>query len=242
MVGRVLVAGATGAIGTRLLPLLRAAGYAVVGATRSEDKARGLRGLGYEAVVADVYDVPALSRVLADCRPDVVIHQLTDLPKNLDSAQMRAGIVRNARIRNEGTGNLVRAAVASGVRRMVAQSIAWAYAPGPGPHSETDPLETEAAGDRAISVGGVIALEDWVLRTSNLQGVALRYGHIFGPGTHSSEPSDFAPVHVDAAAHAALLAIEHGAPGAYNIAQPNRHVATDKALRELGWSPDFRLP
>ncbi|HWG69392.1 MAG TPA: hypothetical protein VN692_08255 [Steroidobacteraceae bacterium] len=89
---------------------------------------------------------------------------------------------------------------------------------------------------------GVVALEEWTLKTEALEGVVLRYGQIFGPGTHANTPSDFIPVHVDAAAYAALLAIDHGGPGAFNIAQPNIHVATEKARAELNWSADFRLP
>lgn len=239
---RILIAGASGAIGSRLLPLLRDAGHRVTGTTRSAMKAQVLRSHGINAVIVDVFDAPALTRALASVRPDTVIHQLTDLPKDLDPALMGAAIVRNARVRDEGTRNLVRAAVAAGVRRIVAQSIAWAYAPGPEPHAETDPLDAEAQGGRAITVRGVIALEDWTLRTQGLEGVVLRYGQIFGPGTHANTPSDFIPVHVDAAAYAALLAIDHGGPGAFNIAQPNTHVATEKARAELNWNADLRLP
>jgi len=239
---RILIAGASGAIGSRLLPLLRDAGHRVSGTTRSAMKAQALRTRGVNAVIVDVFDAPALTRALASIRPDTVIHQLTDLPKDLDPALMGEAIVRNARVRDEGTRNLVRAAVAAGVRRIVTQSIAWAYAAGPEPHAETDPLDAEAQGSRGITVRGVVALEEWTLKTEALEGVVLRYGQIFGPGTHANTPSDFIPVHVDAAAYAALLAIDHGGPGAFNIAQPNIHVATEKARAELNWSADFRLP
>jgi nucleoside-diphosphate-sugar epimerase len=169
-----------------------------------------------------------------------VIHQLTDLPPGLDPKQMAAAIPRNARIRSEGTRNLVAAAVAAGARRLVAQSIAWAYAPGSEPHAESDPLDAAAQGDRGISVQGVMALEERTLHSPPLAGVVLRYGQLYGPGTHAAQPASQTPLHVDAAAYAALLAIEHGA-GVYNIAEDNPHVATAKARRELGWRADFRL-
>jgi nucleoside-diphosphate-sugar epimerase len=91
-------------------------------------------------------------------------------------------------------------------------------------------------------VQGLIALEDLTLKSPPLEGVVLRYGQLYGPGTPSDRPSNYAPIHVDAAAYAALLAIDHGDTGIYNIAQSNRHVATEKARVELGWTPDFRLP
>jgi nucleoside-diphosphate-sugar epimerase len=239
---RIFLAGASGAIGRRLTPLLHSAGHYVCGSTRSNANADALRLLGAEPVVVDVFDATALSRAIATARPDVVIHQLTDLPKDLDPRQMGAAIVRTARIRDEGTRNLVRAATAAGARRLVAQSIAWAYAPGPEPHAETDPLDAGAEGESDINMRGVIALEDLTLKSPPLAGVVLRYGHLYGPGTASDQPSSSMPVHVDAAAYAALLAIDHGAPGIYNIAQSNRQVATEKARAELGWTPNFRLP
>jgi nucleoside-diphosphate-sugar epimerase len=154
---------------------------------------------------------------------------------------MGAAIVRTARIRSEGTRNLVRATIAAGAHRLVAQSIAWAYAPGAEPHAETDPLDTGAKGENGINMQGVIALEDLTLKSPPLEGVVLRYGQLYGPGTASDRPSNSAPIHVDAAAYAALLAIDHGDPGIYNIAESNIHVTTEKAHAELGWTPDFRL-
>jgi nucleoside-diphosphate-sugar epimerase len=239
---RILLAGASGAIGRRLAPLLRGAGHRVVGTTRSAVKVEALRALGVEPVIVDVFDAETLTRSVASIRPDVVIHQLTDLPQGLDPGRMEEAIRRNARIRDEGTRNLVRAAIAAGAHRLVAQSIAWAYAPGPEPHLEEDPLDLDANGLRAVSVGGVAALETWTLNAASLAGVVLRYGHIYGPGTGADGPTDPISLHVDAAAYAALLAIETGAQGIFNIAEPNKHVATDKAHAALGWNPDVRLP
>ena len=237
---RIFLAGASGAVGQRLIPQLLAAGHEVMGTTRSAEKAEKLLALGVEPFVVDAFNAEALSRAMIAVRADIVIHQLTDLPPGLDPSRMGEAIVRNARIRDEGTRNLVAAAASSGVRRMVAQSIAWAYAPGPEPHAETDPLDGGASGNRGISVGGVIALEKAVLNAP-FAGVVLRYGQLYGPGTGTDAAAGASPLHVDAAAYAALLALEKGAPGVFNVAEPNQAVSTQKAVRELGWRADFRL-
>jgi nucleoside-diphosphate-sugar epimerase len=236
---RIFLAGATGAIGHRLGPLLLKAGHDVVGTTRSSAKSEALRATGIEAVVVDVFDAAALSRAVAGARPDIVMHQLTDLPPGLDAARMAEAGPRNARIRREGTENLVRAALASGARRLIAQSIAWMYAPRPQPYTEADPLDIEAQGARAITVGGVAALERLTL-ASPLEGVVLRYGHLYGPGT-GADRTEAPALHVDAGAAAALLAIEKAHPGIYNIAEPSGYLSTEKAQRELGFDPSFRL-
>jgi nucleoside-diphosphate-sugar epimerase len=238
---RIFLAGASGAIGKRLTPLLRDAGHHVIGTTRSAQKAEALRALGVEAVLVDVFDATNLSREVAAAKPEIVIHQLTDLPRGLDPSQMKEAIARNARIRDEGTRNLVRAAIAAGARQLVAQSIAWAYAPGPEPHSEHDLLDTAAQGDRSVSVRGVVALENATLNSQPLAGVVLRYGQLYGPGTGSAAPTGSAPLHVDAAAYAALLAVDKAVTGVFNLAEPNTYVATQKACTELGWRSDLRL-
>jgi nucleoside-diphosphate-sugar epimerase len=239
---RILVAGAAGAIGKRLTPLLRAAGHHVAGTTRTEAGADILRALGAEPVKVDVFDAEGLLRAVAAVRPEIVIHQLTDLPPGLDPARMAAATSANARIRDEGTRNLVKAGIAAGARRLIAQSIAWAYAPGPRPYAEADPLDAGAEGARAISVGGIIALENWTLKSPPLAGIILRYGRLYGPGTGAEAPTGPLSLHVDAAAYAALLAVDRSDPGIFNIAEPNEEVATEKARRELGWRADFRLP
>lgn len=240
MAYRIFLAGASGAIGRRLVPQLLDAGYAVTGMTRQAGKAEELRALGAEPVIVDVFDAGALSQAVLAAKPDIVIHQLTDLPSGLDPARMGEAVVRNARIRAEGTRNLVEAAKAAGARRLIAQSIAWAYAPGPQPHSESDPLDADAEGNRGISVGGVIALEKAVLNAP-LAGIVLRYGQLYGPGTGAEAPAGASPVHVDAAGHAALLALDRGNSGIFNVAEPNQAVSTRKAVEELGWRADFRL-
>lgn len=237
----VFLAGAAGAIGAHLVPLLIDAGYRVHGTTRSPERAKAPRAAGVAPVVIDIFDQSAVLRAMASIRPEIVIHQLTDLPRGLEASRMSEGVARNARVRKEGTRNLVTAAVTAGARRLIAQSIAWAYAPGPEPHSEEDPLDSEAEGLRAVSVAGVIALEQAVL-SSPLEAVVLRYGQLYGPGTRADEPgTTSAPLHVDAAAHAALLAAKRPVIGVYNIADANGYVSTAKARRELGWDPAFRL-
>jgi nucleoside-diphosphate-sugar epimerase len=170
----IFLAGATGAIGRRLIPLLLHAGHHATGMTRSPGKIDWLRAAGVEPVLIDVFDAPALSGAIARVRPDIVVHQLTDLPPGLEPSKMAEATPRNARIRSEGTQNLVSAALESGVPRLVAQSIAWMYAPGPEPHSETDPLDLNASGARAITVAGVATLERLTVATPGIEGVVLR--------------------------------------------------------------------
>jgi nucleoside-diphosphate-sugar epimerase len=237
---KVFVAGATGVIGVRLLPLLVAAGHQVSGMSRSAERARAVRAVGALPVVVDVFDAPALQRALAESRPDVVIHQLTDLPPNLDPKLMVEATPRNARIRSEGTRNLVQAALASGARRFIAQSIAWAYAPGAEPHTEGDALDLASDGQRGMSVRGVAELERLSLSSAPLAGVVLRYGQVYGPGSGRASAEGSAPVHADAAAHAALLAVERGA-GIYNVAEETPYASSRKARAELGWDPGFRV-
>ena len=152
---------------------------------------------------------------------------------------MGEALQRNARIREVGTRNLVAAAVAAGVGRVVAQSIAFAYAPGPLPYQEDAPLNVDAPGGAGVSARGAASLEEQVLGAP-LDGVVLRYGRLYGPGTGSDAPPRGGPVHVDAAADAARRAMTRGQLGIYNIAEADGTVSTAKAAREMGWSPDFR--
>ena len=127
---RIFLAGASGAIGRRLTPLLLTAGHEVTGSTRSAETARRLNAAGIHGVVADVFDAGALRDAVANARPEIVIHQLTDLPRVVeDEAQLAASYPRNARIRTEGTRNLIAAAQAASARRFIVQSVALAYAP-----------------------------------------------------------------------------------------------------------------
>jgi nucleoside-diphosphate-sugar epimerase len=235
----VFLAGATGAIGRRLGPMLVARGWRVIGTTRAPAKAASLAGAGVEPVVVDVYDAPALLRAVVAAGPDIVIHQLTDLQAGLDPSRMAAAGIANARLREEGTRNLVAAAVAVGATRLVAQSIAFAYADGPLPHHEADALAVTAEGRAGVSARGVASLEQQVL-AAPLVGLVLRYGRLYGPGTGAGQATGAGPLHVDAAAHAAVLAAERGAPGLYNVAEDDGTVSSERAKAELGWSADWR--
>lgn len=239
MVRTVFLAGASGAIGRRLAPLLVADHWRVVGTTRSREKAEMLRKLGVEPAVLDVFDADALRQAMLEARPEIVIHQLTDLPAGLAAEKMAEGLVRNTRVRDEGTRNLVSAAVAAGAKRMVAQSIALIYAKGPQPHSEADPLIPDSDPVWGGTVKGVLSLERQVLQAP-LEGVVLRYGLLYGPGTGFDSPAALGAVHVDAAAKAAELAVTQGAPGIYNIAEPGGPVAIEKAIRAFGWDANWR--
>lgn len=238
MKSSVLVAGATGAVGTPLVRLLVDAGWRVFGTTRDPNRAEALRQGGVDALVVDVFDAPALNAALASVRPDVVVHQLTDLPRVRTPEALSAAIQRNARLRREGTRNLVQATLASGARRIVAQSIAWAYAPGLLPHEETDLLDTLATGDRAVTVQAVLELESLVLNNPGLEGLVLRYGQLYGPGTWSDVCEGAIPLHVEDAASAALCAIElWGITGIFNVSEPSPQLSGEKARQILGWAP-----
>lgn len=234
----IFLAGATGVIGRRLVPLLRDAGHKVTGTTRSEERAAALGALGAQGVVVDVYDARALLKAMAAAYPDVVIHQLTDLPDTMDPARAAEVLAANARLREEGTCNLMAAAQVTGARRVVAQSIAFAYAPKQGILVETDPLDLD--GERAVTARGVESLERQTRGVPGIEGVVLRYGRLYGPGTWFKTPTGPGPLHVDAAAQAALLAVTQGL-GIYNVAEDDPAVSSAKAKRELGFDAGFRL-
>jgi len=239
---RVFLAGAAGAIGRRLVPLLLRAGHEVTGTTRSAATATELARAGVVPAVLDVFDAPALMAAVGAAKPAVVIHQLTDLPRQFDEARIAASYPKNARIRIEGTRNLIAAAQAAAARRLIVQSIAFAYAGGGKPHPETDPLNL-ADPARAVTVKGAADMEQQVLSASGLDGIALRYGLLYGPGTWREASSGQKPaLHVDAAAHAALLALTRGAAGVYNIADDDGAVSIAKARAELGFDPRYRAP
>jgi nucleoside-diphosphate-sugar epimerase len=230
---RVLLAGATGVVGRRVVPLLLAEGHQVVAVVRDPQA----RLEGAELAVADVFDRDGLARAVRDAEPDVVMHQLTDL----SGRDFRA----NAAIRTTGTRNLVDAALAAGVRRIVAQSIAWAYQPGDDPAVEQTPLDLDAAGTRSGTVRAVSALENAVQEAS--EWVVLRYGLFYGATTWyapdglmadnarageltaDGDVSSF--VHIDDAAAAAVAALEWPS-GAVNICDDEPAAAAE-------WVPVF---
>lgn len=173
---RIFLAGATGVIGIRLLPLLLARGHTVVGMTRTPAKAAQLRELGVEPVVCDVYDATALTAAVVAAEPDLVMHQLTDLP---DDADRVAGLAaNNARMRRVGTDNLLAATKAAHCGRFIAQSIAW-----------------RPPGDRGAAV------DEFERVVLDAGGVVIEYGQFYGPGTYYPVDPPAAPrIHIDAAA------------------------------------------
>ena len=220
--------------------MLRAAGHTIIGTTRSADKAAAIAALGAEPIAVDVFDAAAVARAVKAATPDVVMHQLTDLAYAPGTPRYEEGLERNARLRIDGTRNLAAAAKAAGVARLIAQSIAFVYAAGKGARTETDPLDVGAQGTRKRTVNGVVALEEATLSLPN--GIVLRYGFLYGPGTwFENEKRDKPALHVDAAAQAALLAVTRGARGIYNIAEDDGAVSSEKAKRDLGFDPGFRI-
>jgi nucleoside-diphosphate-sugar epimerase len=199
-----------------------------------------LHALGVAPVVVDVFDSDALTEAVATARPDIVVHQLTDLSSAPGTVGYPAAQEANCRLRIEGTRNLMRAAKRAGVRRAVAQSMAFVYAPREDARVEEDALDLAAQGVRQLTVQGIVALEREVQSTPNIQGIVLRYGYLYGLGTWYDLPPKPPSLHVDAAAHAALLAVSKGA-GVYNIADDDGAVSSSKARRELGFDPAFRI-
>jgi nucleoside-diphosphate-sugar epimerase len=232
---KVFLAGATGVIGRRLVPMLVAAGHEVTGMTRTPAKLDALRAAGAEAVLADALDGAAMRAAIAAARPDAVVHQLTSLPPRIDPRKIERDFVLNVRLRSEGTRNLVQAAQAAGAERIIAQSIAFSYEPGPAGtvHDEQDPMLLDAPRPYARSARAIVELERTVLGAG---GIVLRYGYFYGPGSSISKRGStcrdvlrrrlpivgtgtgvWSFVHLDDAARATVLALTHGASGPYNI-------------------------
>ena len=260
---RVFLAGGTGVIGRRLVPMLLAAGHHVTAMTRTPAKGDALRASGAEAVVADALDAEALRAAVADARPDAVIHQLTSLPQRIDPRRIEHDFALNDRLRTEGTHNLVQAAQAAGAGRILAQSIAFTYAPGPAGtvHDEQDPLLLDAPGPYQRSAKAIVELERTVL---GADGVVLRYGYFYGPGSAISRRGSMGQdvsrrrlpivgrgagvwsfVHVDDAARATVLALTHGGAGPYNVVDDEPAAVSEwlpALARALGAPRPLRVP
>jgi nucleoside-diphosphate-sugar epimerase len=247
---RVFLAGATGVIGRRLLPLLLAEGHEVTGMTRSTARAQQLRAAGAEGVVADAFDADTLKRVVAQARPEAVIHQLTSIPKRIDPRKMERDFATNDRLRTEGTANLMAAASAADVSRIVVQSVAFFYAPGPPGrvHGEQDPLlrEAQALGPVKRSAEALVSLEQKALEAG---ATVLRYGYFYGPGSAIASDGStgeevargrlpivgsgagvWSFIHVDDAASATIAALRAQKPGVFN-------VVDDEPARAADWIP-----
>ena len=233
---KVFVAGASGAIGRPLMRQLVAAGHEVTGMTRREERAAEIRAAGASAVVCDVFDRDALGVALKAAAPEAVVHMLTALPDRIDfKADDPLGPTN--RVRKEGTRNLIEAARAAGARRMVAESVAFLYAPqGDWVKDEEAPLFKGAPGPFGDAVEALADLERQVTGAEELEGVVLRFGFFYGPGTsYAADGSQadetrkrrvpivgkgtgtFSFIHVEDAAGATVAALERGGPGAYNV-------------------------
>jgi nucleoside-diphosphate-sugar epimerase len=260
---RVFVAGASGAIGKPLVRQLVAAGHEVTGMTRRQERAEEIRAAGAAAVVCDAFDADRLRDAVAAAAPEAVIHALTALPAKFSPKGEH--LEPTNRIRVEGTRNLIAAARAAGARRLIAESVSFFYRPeGSWVKDEKAPVSGAGSGNLGAALAAILDLERQVLGAEGIDGLVLRYGWLYGPGTYyarkGSQAADvlkrrsplvgkgtgtFSFVHVEDAASAAVAAIGRGAPGIYNVADDE-----PAPLREwlpvyaeaLGAKPPRRVP
>jgi len=229
---RIFVAGATGVIGRPLIARLQGLGHDVVALTHSPEKARTLAEQGVETAIADVFNADAVQAAVIRAQPEVVIEQLTSLPKTYTKESMSAAAALNHRIRLEGGANVLAAGQASGVRRYLRQSNAFWATPGIGLADEETPLAFDASPAVANGSHIIAEIERRLLETPNLEGIVLRYGFFYGSGTWFAPDGDVAEqvrqqqfpivgngegvwswLHIEDAAIATLAAVERGNPG-----------------------------
>ena len=265
---RIFVAGATGALGAHLVPRLVARGHEVVGMTRTPAKLDALRALGARPVLADALDPDAVARVVAEAEPEVVVHQLTALSGPVDVRHIDRVFATTNRLRTEGTDHLLAAARAVGARRVVAQSYAgWPFARSGGPvKAETDPLDPHPPAALRATLDAILHLERAVSGIRWGEGLVLRYGGFYGPGTSVSLDPEadmtvtvrrrgfpiigdgggvWSFIHIDDAAEATVAAVERGAPGIYQVVDDDPAPVREwlPALADaLGAPPPRRLP
>jgi nucleoside-diphosphate-sugar epimerase len=263
---KVLVAGATGALGRQLVPRLVAAGHEVTGMTRSASKREVLLDLGARPAVADALDPDDVARAVADADPDVIAHELTALSGSLDVRHIGRDLELTNRLRTEATDHLLAAGRAVGIRRFVAQSYAgWPYArTGDRVKSEDAPLDPSPPDDMRRALAAIRHLEDAVTGASWTEGVVLRYGGFYGPGTSMAPDGEYTEqirkrrfpvvgdgggvwsfVHVEDAADATVAAIEHGRRGIYNVVDDEPAPVADwlpAMAAALGAKPPLRVP
>ena len=236
---KVFVAGATGALGKQLVPLLVAKGHEVVGMTRTDAKADQLRSVGAEPVVADALDADAVGRAVGEAEPDVIVHQLTAIPPKINMRRFEREFALTNRLRTAGTDHLLSAGRAVGVKRFVAQSNASLYARTGGPiKREDDPLDDDPAPEMRQGLGALRHLEEAVTGAQWTEGLVLRYGWFYGPGTSIAlDPLGsqvellrkrqlpivgggtgvWSFIHIEDAAAATVAAVEGGPAGIYNV-------------------------
>ena len=248
---KIFIAGGTGAIGRPLIAELLAQGHALVALTRSPEKAQALVEQGIEPAIADVFDAAGVQAAVRRARPEVVIEQLTALPKTYTRESMKTAAAFNQRIRLEGGANVLAAAQAAGVRRYLRQSVAFFAVPGPGLADESTPLAFDASPAVAAEARVLTEIEQRLLQSPKLEGIVLRYGFFYGSGTWFHPDGDVArqvrqqqfPIigsgagvwswlHIEDAAVATVRAAEQGNPGIYLI-------ANDQPLAVRQWLPTF---
>jgi nucleoside-diphosphate-sugar epimerase len=257
---RIFLAGATGVIGRVLIPLLVEAGHDVTGMTRSAERAPRLEEQGARAVVCDALDPTGLEQAVVSARPEIVIHQLTEIPARMDARKAAAQLGPTNRLRREGTRNLIAAARTAGARRVIAQSIAFAYElSGDWIKDEDAPLDADSPYGEAVA-----AIADLERQVTAADGIVLRYGYFYGPGTQfesdglygelvrrrrlpivGSGEGRWSFIHVEDAAAATVAALTRGSPGIYNIVDDDPARARDWIplfAAALGAKPPFRVP
>ncbi|HYC80300.1 MAG TPA: NAD(P)-dependent oxidoreductase [Solirubrobacterales bacterium] len=262
---RIFLAGATGAIGRQLVPRLVAAGHEVHGTTRSNSKRALLEELGAVPVLADALDADQVAEAVARARPEVIVDQLTAIPESIDMRHVEREFELTNRLRTEGTDHLLSAGQAVGVKRFVAQSNIAGYAmAGTAVKGEEEPFANAVDGPAAANVAAIRHLEQAVLGATWTEGIALRYGWFYGPGTSMAPGTEiyemvrkrkfplvgdggavWSFIHIADAAEATVAAIEHGKRGVYNVVddEPAEVAEWLPALaRQLGAKEPRRVP
>jgi nucleoside-diphosphate-sugar epimerase len=263
---RIFLAGATGAVGRRLIPLLVAAGHDVVGTTRRQARAERLAALGAQPVVLDALDAGAVRQAVLAARPDAVVHQMTSIGPMRSLRNFDAEFAATNRLRDEGTRYLLSAARSAEARLFLAQSFTgWPNErQGTRVKSESDPLDPHPPASMARTLGAIRALEQMVSEASGLIAIVLRYGYFYGPGTSISDSGDIVTMvrhrqfpiigdgsgvwsftHIDDAANATLVALERGIPGTFNIVDDEPAEVSlwlPELAQAVGAKPPYHLP
>jgi nucleoside-diphosphate-sugar epimerase len=262
---RVFVAGATGAVGSRLVPLLASAGHSVIGLTRKPAKTDAIRQGGGEPVIADALNRAAIVAAVADAKPDVIVHEMTSLSDANDLRRMARSFAGTNRLRTEGINNLLAAAKQADTSRVIAQSFCgWPYVRAGGPvKTEDDPLDPEPPRELRSTLEAIRYLENTVTAAPQIEGIVLRYGAFYGPNTGlfdgpmvdqlqrrrvpliGDAGGWWSFVHIEDAATATAIAVERGPPGIYNVVDdepaPVREWLPALAAM-LGVKPPRRVP
>lgn len=263
---KVFIAGATGAIGKRLIPLCLRGGHEVVAMTRSPGKSDELRRQGAEVAIADALDRGSVMQAVLRAEPEIVLHELTALTGVTSLKNFDREFALTNRLRTDGLDNLLEAARAAGARRLIAQSYGnWNYArTGSRVMTEEDPLDPSPLADQVQSMAAIRHLESRLAEADDIEGIALRYAGFYGPGTSLSSDGEVTElirkrrfpivgsgegvwsfVHIDDAAAATVAAIDRGAPGVYNVADDEPAPVAEwlpELAAILGAKPPRRVP